>query len=108
MYVSVGFCAEMGIHYRHVMSCEIEPFKQCYILKNFEPEVVFRDICELAGANNLGGATTVAGDIEHVPEADLVIAGIVCHDFSLLNRNPKAFGASFRAQLGISTDGYLS
>lgn len=33
----------------HVFSCEIEPFKQAYIERNFSPPVLFRDICELGG-----------------------------------------------------------
>lgn len=31
----------------HVFSCEIEPFKQAYIERNFAPPLLFRDIREL-------------------------------------------------------------
>ena len=31
----------------HVFSCEIEPFKQGYIERNFAPPILFRDIREL-------------------------------------------------------------
>ena len=31
----------------HVFSCEIEPFKQAYIERNFSPPILFRDVCEL-------------------------------------------------------------
>lgn len=31
----------------HVFSCEIEPFKQAYIERNFRPPILFRDVCEL-------------------------------------------------------------
>lgn len=31
----------------HVFSCEIEPYKQAYIERNFKPPVLFRDIKEL-------------------------------------------------------------
>lgn len=31
----------------HVFSCEIEPFKQAYIERNFHPPLLFRDVCEL-------------------------------------------------------------
>ncbi len=34
----------------HVFSCEIEPFKQAYIERNFHPPILFRDVCELGGA----------------------------------------------------------
>jgi hypothetical protein len=31
----------------HIFSCEIEPFKQAYIERNFRPPVLFRDVTEL-------------------------------------------------------------
>jgi hypothetical protein len=34
----------------HVFSCEIEPFKQAYIERNFSPPILFRDVCELGGS----------------------------------------------------------
>lgn len=33
----------------HIFSCEIEPFKQAYIERNFRPRLLFRDVCELGG-----------------------------------------------------------
>lgn len=40
-----------GLHLEieHVFSCEIEPFKQAYIERNFRPPILFRDVCELGG-----------------------------------------------------------
>jgi hypothetical protein len=35
------------LHVEHVFSCEIEPFKQAYIERNFHPPILFRDVCEL-------------------------------------------------------------
>jgi len=35
------------LHFEHVFSCEIEPFKQAYIERNFQPPLLFRDVCEL-------------------------------------------------------------
>jgi hypothetical protein len=32
----------------HIFSCEIEPFKQAYIERNFSPPILFRDVLELA------------------------------------------------------------
>jgi hypothetical protein len=32
----------------HIFSCEIEPFKQAYIERNFAPPILFRDVIELA------------------------------------------------------------
>ncbi|KAG8852203.1 hypothetical protein FRB91_006810 [Serendipita sp. 411] len=33
----------------HIFSCEIEPFKQAYIERNFRPPILFRDVTELGG-----------------------------------------------------------
>jgi len=35
------------LEFDHVFSCEIEPFKQAYIERNFKPPLLFRDVCEL-------------------------------------------------------------
>ena len=37
----------MNFDIEHVFSCEIEPFKQAYIERNFQPPLLFRDVCEL-------------------------------------------------------------
>ena len=37
----------LSLEYEHVFSCEIEPFKQAYIERNFQPPLLFRDVCEL-------------------------------------------------------------
>lgn len=37
----------LSIDVEHVFSCEIEPFKQAYIERNFQPPILFRDVCEL-------------------------------------------------------------
>ena len=38
---------EIPLEVEHVFSCEIEPFKQAYIERNFHPPLLFRDVCEL-------------------------------------------------------------
>jgi hypothetical protein len=38
---------DVGLEVEHVFSCEIEPFKQAYIERNFSPPILFRDVCEL-------------------------------------------------------------
>lgn len=69
----------------HVFSCEIEPFKQAYIERNFHPPVLFRDIRELG--NDM--AYTAYGALVPVPnkegDVDLLIAGTSCVDYSNLN-----------------------
>ena len=47
----------------HVFSCEIEPFKQAYIERNFAPPILFRDIRELGDEE----ATTAYGATRPVP-----------------------------------------
>lgn len=37
----------INLEVEHVFSCEIEPFKQAYIERNFQPPILFRDVCEL-------------------------------------------------------------
>lgn len=41
------FDLDFGVE--HIFSCEIEPFKQAYIERNFRPPILFRDVCELGG-----------------------------------------------------------
>ena len=36
---------DVTFDYEHVFSCEIEPFKQAYIERNFQPPILFRDAC---------------------------------------------------------------
>ncbi len=38
---------QINLDIQHVFSCEIEPFKQAYIERNFHPPLLFRDVCEL-------------------------------------------------------------
>jgi hypothetical protein len=40
---------EANLEVEHVFSCEIEPFKQAYIERNFHPPILFRDVTELGG-----------------------------------------------------------
>ena len=44
---SIAEVFETRLEIEHVFSCEIEPFKQAYIERNFSPPILFRDICEL-------------------------------------------------------------
>ncbi|KAG5191768.1 S-adenosyl-L-methionine-dependent methyltransferase [Tribonema minus] len=80
--------AELQIE--HVFSCEIEPFKQAYIERNFSPPILFRDIRELGGEK----ATTAYGSLVEVPgEVDLLVAGTSCVDYSNLNNEKKDLDA---------------
>ncbi|KAJ4424345.1 hypothetical protein N0V82_001045 [Gnomoniopsis sp. IMI 355080] len=72
-------------------ACEIEPFKQGFLLRNSKPELLFRDATDFAkpGAKQ---AHLVSGVECDIPEVDLFIAGTSCVDFSSLNsRKTKEF-----------------
>ncbi|KAI6041310.1 hypothetical protein EDC04DRAFT_2867311 [Pisolithus marmoratus] len=76
----------ISLEFEHVFSCEIEPFKQAYIERNFKPPLLFRDVCELGDYE----ATTAYGALAPVPgDADLLVAGTSCVDYSNLNNEKK-------------------
>ena len=71
----------------HVFSCEIEPFKQAYIQRNFQPSRLFRDIREL-GQDQAHTAYGGKADVPNTPGCvDLLVAGTSCVDFSNLNNS---------------------
>ena len=86
----------------HVFSCEIEPFKQAYIERNFAPPILFRDIREL----DEDQATTAYGALVDVPGyCDMLVAGTSCVDYSNLNNEKKRLdqqgesGQTFRGMM---------
>lgn len=54
---------DMTLGFEHVFSCEIEPFKQAYIERNFAPPILFRDVTELGKKR----AHTAYGSLADVP-----------------------------------------
>ncbi|GAB7360989.1 hypothetical protein MBLNU230_g0972t1 [Neophaeotheca triangularis] len=99
------------LHFTHLFSAEIVPFKQAYIQRNFQPHLIFRDITELIGAeeDETPQATTAYGALAEVPrDVDLIIAGTSCVDYSSKNRFKKDIdgggesGDTFRAVLDYS------
>ncbi|KAJ5084094.1 C-5 cytosine methyltransferase [Penicillium alfredii] len=92
----------LDLRISHLFSCEIVPFKQAYIERNFRPPIIFRDILEL-GCDE---ARTAYGSLEAVPgKLDILVAGTACVDFSLLNNSKKSIeecgesGGTFRGLL---------
>ena len=80
----------------HVFSCEIEPFKQAYIERNFAPPILFRDIRELNGV----AATTAYGATQPVPgDVDILIAGTSCVDCKSHRVHRTTFALAARAAL---------
>ncbi|KAK6528033.1 hypothetical protein TWF281_009290 [Arthrobotrys megalospora] len=89
--------------FEHLFSCEIEPFKQAYIERNFHPKLLFRDVCELKEEY----ATTAYGSKVKVPgDCDMLVAGTSCVDYSNLNNHGKGLedggesGRTFYGMLG--------
>jgi len=70
--------------FEHNMSCEVVPFKQAYLTRNFcgpQSKVkVFADIMDLA--NESGMAKTAFGGESKVPEGTVFLAGTSCKSFS--------------------------
>lgn len=78
---------KLGLRVDHVFSCEIEPFKQAFIFRNFSPGVLFRDACQLGESM----AEDAWGVLRGVPTegVDVLVAGTSCVDFSALNHSKK-------------------
>jgi len=73
--------------YDHLMSCEIEPFKQGYIGRNFPGVLLFPDITKLSDTDEDGNPVEVVdvyGRKQMIPQGNLFIAGTSCKDFSML------------------------
>ncbi len=78
--------------YEHMMSCEIEPFKQAYIARNFPGVPLFPDITKLSATNDEGEGEKVVdvyGRPQYIPEGDLFVAGTSCKDFSMLKTTKR-------------------
>jgi hypothetical protein len=67
--------------YTHEMSCEIEPFKQAYIGRNFPGVPLFPDITKLTESETV---LDVYGRRQTIPDGNLFVAGTSCKDFSML------------------------
>lgn len=75
-----------GFNFSHEMSCEIEPFKQAYIGRNFPGVLLFPDITKLTGGE---AVTDVYGREQTIPEGNLFVAGTSCKDFSMLKSSNR-------------------
>lgn len=72
--------------YTHEMSCEIEPFKQAYIGRNFPEVVLYPDITKLTESEEV---LDVYGRPQRVPDGNLFVAGTSCKDFSMLRTSHR-------------------
>ncbi|KAH7118782.1 hypothetical protein B0J11DRAFT_75237 [Dendryphion nanum] len=78
-----------AIEVNHHFSAEIEPFKQGFIERNFQPKILFRDVREFISQD--ATATTAYGADVTIPQnLDILVAGFVCKDLSRLNNKRKS------------------
>ena len=78
---------DQPFEYEHIMSCEIEPFKQAYIARNFPGVPLFPDITKLSAIDEKGKCEKVVdvyGRPQYIPNGELFVAGTSCKDFSML------------------------
>ena len=75
-----------GFNYVHEMSCEIEPFKQAYIGRNFPGVPLFPDITKLTASEEV---LDVYGRPQTIPAGNLFVAGTSCKDFSMLKTRDR-------------------
>ncbi|GKT49115.1 uncharacterized protein ColSpa_09296 [Colletotrichum spaethianum] len=75
-----------ALHYDHVFSVEIDPFKQAFIGRNAPPSgPIFRNVIDV-GRPGAVQAMTASGAMADIPTGvDILIAGSSCVDFSSLN-----------------------
>lgn len=75
-----------SFEYSHEMSCEIEPFKQAYIGRNFPGVPLFPDITKLTASPEV---VDVYGRPQTIPDGNLFVAGTSCKDFSMLKTRDR-------------------
>jgi site-specific DNA-cytosine methylase len=83
-----------SIPFDHLASVEIEPFKQAFIQRNYNPRILFRDVTEFTNVDPKGDQphTAYGGTTAEPKDVDILIAGTVCKDWSTLSKTRKAFG----------------
>jgi hypothetical protein len=77
---------EQLFEYTHEMSCEIEPFKQAYIGRNFPGVLLFPDITKLTASEEV---LDVYGRPQRIPDGNFFVAGTSCKDFSMLKTRDR-------------------
>ena len=74
----------MELQFHHLFACEIEEWKQEFILHHLNPQFMFEDAVELA-RNDWVGQDTISEKHVKVPDIDLLFAGFECDSVSALN-----------------------
>jgi len=68
------------LEFSHEFSCEVDPFKQAYLARNFD-SILYPDIVRLI---DKPGPTDVYGQIKVLPAFNMFVAGTSCKNFSML------------------------
>ncbi|KAF2853893.1 hypothetical protein T440DRAFT_515377 [Plenodomus tracheiphilus IPT5] len=77
------------INFRHEFSAEIEPVKQGYIERNFQPKILFRDVRDFIRESTTTATTAYGAEVEIPSGIHILVAGFVCKDLSRLNNNGR-------------------
>lgn len=76
-----------ALNFNHAMSCEIEPFKQAYLARNFKEATIFPDLTKLCPEDGSNNVQTVFGGKAEVPSCWMFVTGTVCKDFSMRKKH---------------------
>ena len=79
MFVEIAKSYNRELKYEHLLSCEIEPFKQAYLQNNFD-SIIYPDIGKLSSDE----PRDIFGVTQPIPEGNFFIAGTVCKNFSMM------------------------
>jgi site-specific DNA-cytosine methylase len=74
---------DAALTFKHVMSCEIEPFKQAFLARNYKDATIFPDLTKLVPEDGSNLVQTVVGGKKDVPSCWMFVTGTVCKDFSM-------------------------
>ncbi|KAJ5170138.1 C-5 cytosine methyltransferase [Penicillium coprophilum] len=101
--IQTGLAETQQLRISHAFSCEIVPFKQSYIERNFRPLSSFGTSPNLEGTRR---KRTAYGSSELIPgDLDILVAGTACVDFSPLNNRKKTLQQG--GESGATFDGLL-
>ncbi|CBY02282.1 hypothetical protein LEMA_P010690.1 [Plenodomus lingam JN3] len=75
--------------FQHEFSAEIEPVKQGYIERNFQPKILFRDVRDFIPESTTTATTAYGAEVEIPTDIHIFVAGFVCKDLSRLNNKNK-------------------
>jgi len=73
------------LEFEHEFSCEVDPFKQAYLARNFD-SILYPDIAKLT---DKPGPVDVYGQTKELPAFNMFVAGTSCKNFSMLRSNKR-------------------